>query len=110
MVDLGSYIFVRVIVTIAYGSLTIAGGVMGYAKAKSKVSLISGGISGGLLVVMGILMTLAKSFAIGFWGAIAIALFLVVTFTVRLIKTQKFMPAGLMVLAGMATLLILWFG
>ena len=33
-----------------YGALALAGGVMGYVKAKSRASLIAGGISGALLL------------------------------------------------------------
>ena len=33
-----------------YGALALAGGVMGYVKAKSRASLIAGGISGVLLI------------------------------------------------------------
>jgi uncharacterized membrane protein (UPF0136 family) len=33
-----------------YGLLSLAGGIMGYVKAKSRASLIAGGISGVLLL------------------------------------------------------------
>lgn len=33
-----------------YGVLSLAGGIMGYVKAKSRASLIAGGISGLLLI------------------------------------------------------------
>lgn len=33
-----------------YGALALAGGVVGYVKAKSRASLIAGGISGVLLI------------------------------------------------------------
>jgi uncharacterized membrane protein (UPF0136 family) len=33
-----------------YGALALAGGVMGYVKAKSRASLIAGGVSGVLLI------------------------------------------------------------
>jgi uncharacterized membrane protein (UPF0136 family) len=42
-------------VTAAYGTLALAGGVMGYVKAKSRASLIAGGISGLLLIGSAIL-------------------------------------------------------
>ncbi|MGB0561257.1 MAG: TMEM14 family protein, partial [Spirulinaceae cyanobacterium] len=79
----------------AYGILALIGGIMGYRKARSKVSLISGSISGGLLLLMGLLLQLGQSWAR--WGAIAITLLLIITFVIRLLKTQKFMPAGLMI-------------
>jgi uncharacterized membrane protein (UPF0136 family) len=42
--------------------------------------------------------------------ATIVAIVLVAVFAVRLSKTRKFMPAGLMVLAGVLTLLSLVFG
>lgn len=87
---------------IAYGILALVGGIMGYAKANSKVSLASGSISGILLVVSGLLSWFGQS-----WGLIlaaAIAGVLVVVFSVRLVKTRKFMPAGMMLIAGIAAL------
>ncbi|MEM8639635.1 MAG: TMEM14 family protein [Cyanobacteria bacterium P01_G01_bin.54] len=90
---------------IAYGILAIIGGIIGYRKVQSKVSLISGSISGSLLVLMGVLLQLGQSWA--FWGAIAITALLVLTFIVRLLKTRKFMPAGLMGITGILVLLVL---
>jgi len=91
--------------TLIYGLLSGVGGVFGYAKAKSKVSLISGLISGVLLLAFGFLQLSGMGWA--FPAALAIAVLLVVTFVVRLVKTGKFMPAGLMVIAGIATSIVL---
>lgn len=99
---------ILVIVAIAYGILAIVGGIIGYTKAKSRVSLVSGSVSGGLLVLMGVL--LHRGLTWGRWGAIAITTLLVITFIIRLIKTRKVMPAGLMVVLGIPSLIILWFG
>lgn len=96
---------ILVIVAIAYGILAIIGGIIGYTKAKSKVSLISGSASGGLLVLMGLLLQWGQTW--GRWGAIAITALLIITFVIRLLKTRKFMPAGLMVITGLPTLIIL---
>ncbi len=40
----------NIIATLAYGIVSLVGGLIGYFKAGSKVSLISGGISGILLL------------------------------------------------------------
>ena len=40
-----------IIATLIYGIVSLVGGLIGYFKAGSKVSLISGGISGILLLV-----------------------------------------------------------
>lgn len=87
---------------IAYGILAALGGVLGYVKVKSQMSLISGVISGLLLIVGGIGQLQAAS-----WGlplSIGVSLVLVAVFAVRLAKTKKLMPAGLMILAGIIAL------
>ncbi|MEO0946754.1 MAG: TMEM14 family protein [Cyanobacteria bacterium J06641_5] len=91
--------------TLVYGLLSAVGGIFGYAKVKSKVSLISGLISGVLLLAFGLLQLRGLGWA--FPAALAIAVLLVVTFVVRLVKTGKFMPAGLMVAAGAVTAIVL---
>ncbi|MBW4455211.1 MAG: hypothetical protein KME55_22260 [Nostoc indistinguendum CM1-VF10] len=91
-----------IIAAFAYGILAIAGGIIGYIQAKSKVSLISGSISGLLLVLAGYFQLQGQS-----WGAILaviVTAVLVVVFAFRLVKTRKFMPAGLMTILGMLAL------
>jgi uncharacterized membrane protein (UPF0136 family) len=88
----------------AYGILTIVGGIIGYMQANSKVSLISGIICGLLLVIAGFFQLQGQA-----WSTIlanVVTGILVVVFAVRLAKTRKFMPAGLMVLLGMVTLVV----
>ncbi len=92
------------IAIIVYGILAIAGGIIGYQSAKSKVSLISGTISGVLLLIGGIASFFEQNWGI-ILGAIVAAV-LVVVFIVRLVKTKKFMPAGLMILGGVMVLLV----
>jgi len=90
------------IALIAYGVVAIIGGIFGFAKSKSKASIISGSISGLGLLISGIASAQNQE-----WGKIAgmaIAALLVIVFVVRLIKTKKFMPAGLMIIGGIATL------
>ncbi len=90
---------------IAYGLLALVGGIFGYIKAKSKISLISGIASGTLLILGGIAQLQGQV-----WGlplATAIAALLIVTFAIRLAKTRKMMPAGLMILAGIVAVAIL---
>ena len=92
--------------TLLYGLLAIVGGAMGYRQAGSKVSLISGSISGLLLLLSAGLMF--KGARLGFQLAPILVGLLVIVFISRLIKTGKFMPAGLMVIVGIATLLALF--
>ncbi|MEO1623228.1 MAG: TMEM14 family protein, partial [Cyanobacteria bacterium J06632_3] len=79
----------------------IVGGAIGYAQARSKPSLISGLISGLLLIIGAVRASLG--IVSGLWLARVVALLLVVVFVIRLLKTRKFMPAGLMVITGVIT-------
>ncbi|MGK7873431.1 MAG: TMEM14 family protein [Xenococcaceae cyanobacterium] len=90
-----------IVAAIAYGVLALVGGVMGYAKVKSKASLISGSISGVLLLVAGLMQL--QGFSMGLILALVVTAALVVVFAIRLVKTRKFMPAGLMLVAGVVT-------
>ncbi|AFY70489.1 protein of unknown function UPF0136 [Thalassoporum mexicanum PCC 7367] len=95
------------IATFAYGALAIVGGIIGYTKSQSKISLISGSISGILLIVAGVVQLGGQP-----WGqylAIGIVGLLIITFIARLIKTGKFMPAGLMIIGGLASLAAILF-
>lgn len=86
---------------IGYGILTLIGGIIGYVKAKSQASLISGLVSGLLLIFAGSAQLMGQS-----WGltlAAAISAVLAIVFIVRLVKTQKFMPAGMLILASLAS-------
>ncbi|WP_413165118.1 TMEM14 family protein [Capilliphycus salinus ALCB114379] len=91
---------IGIVAAIAYGLLALVGGILGYTKGNSKISLISGGICGILLIGGGVLQWQGIP-----WGLIlatAISILLVVVFIVRLIKTRKLMPALLMIVAGFA--------
>ncbi|MCC5608909.1 hypothetical protein LC612_19495 [Nostoc sp. CHAB 5834] len=91
-----------IIAAFAYGILAIAGGIIGYIQARSKVSLLSGSISGLLLLLAAYFQLQGQS-----WGSILAVIVtgvLVVVFAVRLVKTRKFMPAGLMTILGMLAL------
>lgn len=91
--------------TLLYGLLSMGGGFMGYRQAGSKVSLISGSISGLLLLLSAGLMF--QGSLVGLRLAQILVGLLIVVFLSRLIKTRKFMPAGLMIATGIATLIVL---
>ena len=93
------------IIVWVYGALVLAGGAMGWAKAKSKPSLISG-------IVFGV--------ALGFFGygiyqghtsdirvAAAIAGLLGVIMGIRFAKSKKFMPAGLVAILSVVVVALL---
>lgn len=96
---------IAVIAAITYGIIAIIGGIIGYVQARSIPSLLSGIIS-GLLIILGVVFYLQGQ-AWGFVQALAVIAVLVVVFTVRFVKTRKFMPAGLMLLLGVVTLVIM---
>ena len=94
-----------VVAAIAYGILAIVGGIIGYVQAKSKASLISGIISGLLLIIAGVMQLQGN-----YWGvilALVVTAVLIIVFAVRLAKSRKFMPAGLMTILGLAALLVM---
>ena len=81
-----------------YAILLIVGGVIGFKKAGSKISLYAGVFS-GIVVGFGIYM---DSMGLIF----AVSLLLIGSFTARLLKTKKFMPSGLLlVLSAIAAFL-----
>jgi uncharacterized membrane protein (UPF0136 family) len=87
-----------------YIVLLLVGGLMGFLKAKSKVSLITSAVFAAVLVLAqtgifnpGVARNLVN---------VLLAVLLVV-FAVRLAKTKKFMPGGLML--GLTILVLaLW--
>lgn len=94
-----------VVAAIAYGILAIVGGIIGYVQAQSKASLISGIISGLLLVTAGVMQLQGQG--LGLILAIVVTIALVIVFAIRLAKTRKFMPAGLMTALGVAALVVM---
>jgi len=90
-----------------YALIIAAGGIMGYVSAKSTASLISGLISGVLLLVAFALSL--RNPKVGFALAALIALALGVFFLIRFLNTGKWMPAGVsVVLSAIMLILMLW--
>jgi len=88
-----------------YIALLVGGGLMGYFKAGSKVSLI---MSGAFAVVLGLC---AANFLRVRWLPEALMALLAIVFLMRLLKTKAFMPAGLMLALTVAVLALrLWLG
>jgi len=79
---------------VLFGLFTIAGGVLGFVKAKSKPSLIAGGLSGLLLLTAAWLMrTPGRP---GLVLGLLVSLALAGRFVGAYRKTKKVMPAGVM--------------
>lgn len=94
------------LMALLYGLLVIGGGALGYKQAGSQVSLISG-MSSGLLLLVSAYLLFGKHPAGPLCSAV-VTIFLIVVFSIRLAKTRKFMPAGLMIIAGVINLISLW--
>jgi uncharacterized membrane protein (UPF0136 family) len=78
----------------------IIGGLMGFIKAGSKVSLITS-------VVFAIALALFAARVIAWrMGPDVVLALLLVVFVIRYAKTKKFMPAGLMIIVTLLTLVL----
>ncbi len=95
------------LVSLIYGVMLILGGLMGFLKAHSKVSLLTGAVSG--LVVLLSCKVQAKS---SYLYVSAISLVLAGFFSYRFAQNHAFMPAGLMLILSTTTFCIVslsWF-
>jgi uncharacterized membrane protein (UPF0136 family) len=79
---------------IVFGILTIVGGIIGYVKAGSTISLVAGSISGVLLLIAAWLIP--EQQAAGLIMAVVVSLLLAGQFVPKFFRTFKMMPAGLM--------------
>jgi uncharacterized membrane protein (UPF0136 family) len=79
---------------IIFGLLTIVGGIMGYVKAGSVVSIIAGTITGILLIVAAFL--LPEHRVAGLATALIVSILLAGQFVPKFIRIGKVMPAGVM--------------
>jgi uncharacterized membrane protein (UPF0136 family) len=82
---------------ILFGILCIIGGALGYARARSKASIITGGISGALLILAGILGKGVASYTI----AIVVSILLLAHFGRSYLAGRKPMPAIPMILLSL---------
>jgi uncharacterized membrane protein (UPF0136 family) len=77
-----------------YIVLLVVGGMIGFLKAGSRVSLITSVVSAALLVGTTLRGVFTPAFR--YHAAEVIMALLLVVFAIRLTKTKKFMPSGLM--------------
>ena len=81
-----------------FGVLTVAGGIMGFVKAKSRASLIAGTIAGVLLLGAG--YEVSARGTVGLVLGLVVSLALAGRFGATFKKSRKVMPHGLMALLG----------
>lgn len=79
---------------IVFGVLTVAGGIMGYAKAGSMPSLIAGSVSGAILLIGAWLLPEHRQ--TGLLTVLIVSLVLAAHFIFKFSQTGKAMPAGVM--------------
>jgi uncharacterized membrane protein (UPF0136 family) len=83
-----------------YIVLLVVGGLIGFLKAKSKVSLIMSVVFAALLVLA------AKGLIFQTYMVDVLLAALLVVFAIRLAKTKKFMPSGMMLILTLIALLL----
>jgi len=85
-----------------FGFVAIVGGAMGYARAKSKASLIAGSVSGALLIIAGLLSPSIPGFVL----ALVVSVLLLIHFGRSYAAKKKPMPAiPMIVLSGICIIL-----
>ncbi len=94
-------------VVLIYGIFTLVGGIIGFVKAKSKASLIAGGISGILLFFFAYQMD--GRFILSCYASALISAVLGIRFLKTWIKNRRLMPDLIMILLSAVTFAVtLW--
>ena len=89
-------------VVAGYGVLSLAGGAMGYVKAKSRASLIAGGVSG--LVLLGSAALATTHPVAGFVVASVVSIALVARFAKSAAKRAH--PVAMLMIGGGVAVLV----
>jgi uncharacterized membrane protein (UPF0136 family) len=96
------------LIVLLYGILVAAGGVMGYVKAGSIASLISGGGAGLILLGASVAM-MRGSYSLGWWISLLVALLLLGRFGMAAMNDFKLMPGGMVIAMSLLVLAVLLF-
>ncbi|MGA1368157.1 MAG: TMEM14 family protein [Blastocatellia bacterium] len=94
------------LIVLLYGILVAVGGVMGYVKAGSVASLISGGGAGLILLGASVAM-MRGSYALGWWISLLVALLLLGRFGMAAMNDFKLMPGGMVIVMSLIVLAVL---
>ena len=87
-----------------FAVLTIIGGIMGYVKAKSVISVVSGTISGVILIIASSLLR-EHPISGGVVGLI-VSVLLAGKFVPDFVHKRAFVPGGLMAFLSLASIVI----
>jgi uncharacterized membrane protein (UPF0136 family) len=87
---------------IFFGIVSIVGGALGYARSKSIASIVAGGISGGLLILAGLIGPSSAAH----WLALIVSLLLLAYFGPSYLRKRKAMPAIPMILLSVICLVL----
>jgi uncharacterized membrane protein (UPF0136 family) len=90
-------------ITITYAIMLFIGGLIGFFKAHSTASLLTGTISS--VIVISAWQLCSKKPRAGYLFISAISLILFMFFLIRFTKSYAFMPGGLMLILSTITLL-----
>lgn len=96
---------ITAIIVFIYGLLITLGGIMGFVKAGSNASLVSGISFGVPLLIAAHYISQGKIAAQYF--ALILTFILDGVFTYRFAKTLNFFPAGFLSLASLAVLIVI---
>ncbi len=90
---------------VIYAILLVAGGYIAYAKKRSRVSLIAGGLS-GVLELACVVGSVLFDVTVGLGGGALLAALLTFFFAFRYVKTQKLMPSGMMAVVSLIVVVL----
>lgn len=89
-------VYIVQVVLVSHAVLLTSGGIIGFVKAKSRPSFIAGVTSGILLLICFGASFIAPTTAE--LSAFLISDLLVAVFAIRMAKTKKFMPSGMLMI------------
>jgi len=90
-----------------YAVLLGAGGLVGYLRAGSRASLIAGSISAVLALTALWLSMSYKNWGVALGLILSISLFILFGYRYA-VKTRKFMPSGLLAIASLVVLAVMF--
>lgn len=89
-----------------FGAISLLLGILGFVRAKSRASLIAGGLSG--IALMGAAFVIAKHYKFepehlnrGYIMGLVLSVLLLGRFLPGFLKSKKFYPAGIMALLSL---------